>query len=121
MPPASAPGRVLVVDDEAPILKLASSILRRAGYVVETAQGGRPAWQVLEREPDNVDLVLTDVVMPDLSGTALAEKCRARRPDLPIVFMTGFRDLPGLPGPTVFKPFAPANLVESVRLALQPR
>lgn len=119
MSSARSSARVLVVDDEAAILKLISAILRRAGFDVATAERGADAWQYLDQSPDEIDLVLTDVMMPDLSGTALAAKCRAKRPDLPILFMTGFRNLVDLPGPTLTKPFAAAALVESVRHALQ--
>ena len=113
-----SPVRVLVVDDEAMILRVVSAILRRAGFEVQTAENATHAWQLLDEASDTVDLVLTDVVMRDLSGTVLAARCREKRPDLPILFMTGRRDLVDLPGPTLVKPFAAANLLESVRQAL---
>jgi two-component system cell cycle sensor histidine kinase/response regulator CckA len=118
MQAAHSPARVLVVDDEGMILRVVSAILRRAGFEVQTADSAAHAWQLLDQSSDPVDLLLTDVVMRDVSGMALAAMCREKRPDLPILFMTGRRDLVDLPGPTLVKPFAAGKLIESVRQAL---
>lgn len=81
---------VLLVEDNADVLKLLRSMLTKAGYRVLTANSGDEALNVFEAGA-GVDLVLTDIVMPgELQGTTLAKVLRAKRPDLPFVFMSGY-------------------------------
>lgn len=83
---------ILVVDDDRSILGLLESTLTSAGYRVLTADGGWNAVQVYENAPARVDLLLTDVIMPDLTGPVLAERLRGRQPDLQVLFISGFHD-----------------------------
>jgi PAS domain S-box-containing protein len=83
-------GLVLVVDDEPAIRSVAHRVLTTAGYQVVTAANGDEAVKLL-RDPElTVDLVLTDVVMPGMTGAAFAAQVKAMRPGLPILFMSGY-------------------------------
>ena len=66
--------RVLVVDDEPAVVEMTSDTLKRLGYQVTTAGSGQEGWEKFEKAPGDFDLVLTDHVMPDLTGMRLAEK-----------------------------------------------
>ena len=63
--------------------------LRFLGYTVSAATGGRSALEMLESTP-RIDLVLIDVVMPEMNGTALARAIQHQRPDLPVLYMSGY-------------------------------
>jgi PAS domain S-box-containing protein len=83
-------GLVLVVDDEPAIRSVAHRVLTTAGYQVVTAANGDEAVKLL-RDPElTVDLVLTDVVMPGMTGAAFAAQAKVMRPGLPILFMSGY-------------------------------
>ena len=81
---------VLVVEDEDSVRRLAARLLRTGGYEVLEAGGGSEALRALDGQP--VDLLLTDVVMPGISGRELAEELEASRPDTPVLFMSGYTD-----------------------------
>jgi two-component system cell cycle sensor histidine kinase/response regulator CckA len=83
---------ILVVDDDRNILELLEKTLGTAGYRVLTADGGWSAVEVYDNTPNRVDLLLTDVIMPDLTGPVLAERLRGRQPDLQVLFISGFHD-----------------------------
>ena len=78
-----------VVDDDVRILALTGEMLRLAGYRVLKANVASEAVLIFERNAAEIDLVLSDVQMPGLTGPELAGRLRQRNPDLPIVFMTG--------------------------------
>jgi CheY-like chemotaxis protein len=115
---------LLVVDDEPRLRALACTVLRGAGYTVLDAQSGGDALLVLEQHPE-IALLLTDVVMPLMSGDQLVERATKLRPGLPAVFMSGYtgigapqgRDLGSVP--LVQKPFKPESLLRAVRTALE--
>lgn len=88
------PGRatILAVDDDRAVLGFLEQSLCSAGYRVLLADGGWNALQVYEQAGGPVHLLLTDVIMPDLTGPVLAERLRTRQPDLPVVFISGFHD-----------------------------
>jgi signal transduction histidine kinase len=89
-PPRGRPEEVvLVVEDEARVREMSAEALRELGYAVVHAAGAAEALERLAREP-GVVLLFTDVVMPELDGRRLAEKARALRPDLKVLFTTGF-------------------------------
>lgn len=82
--------RILVVDDEMGIRTLMRKILLRHGYTVFEAGGGAEALKILETQP--VDLLLTDVMMPQVTGRELAEKASALYPGLKVLYVSGFTD-----------------------------
>lgn len=83
---------ILAVDDDRKVLGLLENVLASAGYRVLTADGGRKAVELHEKSSERIDLLLTDVIMPDLTGPVLAERLRARQPDLQVLFISGFHD-----------------------------
>ncbi|MGE5540328.1 MAG: PAS domain-containing protein [Gemmatimonas sp.] len=82
---------VLVVEDEAIVRGLAVDVLQELGYRVLEAEDGRTALEIVE-STERLDLIVTDVGLPGLTGRQLAEAARARRPDVKILFMTGYAD-----------------------------
>ncbi len=84
--------QILVVDDEMPIVKLERQMLERLGYKVTTSTNSMDAVNLFERSPNEFDLVMTDMAMPNLTGEKLAEMVLAIRPDIPIIICTGFSD-----------------------------
>ena len=82
---------ILVVEDEPVLRDMAHLILAECGYRVLEAGNGRQALEVWERDPDGIDLVLTDMVMPEgISGMDLAQKLLATRPTLKVIFASGY-------------------------------
>jgi CheY-like chemotaxis protein len=114
-------GRILLVDDDSAVREITASILRDQGHTVLEAGSGAGALDLLQREP-GVDLMLIDFAMPGMSGAELARRVWAKRPTLPVLFITGFADraaLSGVPeGCVIAKPFVDAELTDKVRLAL---
>ncbi len=82
--------RVLLVDDELSILAHAKLGLERFGYKVDVCSSSLEALTVFQQEPERFDLVITDQIMPELSGLELAQNIRVLRGDLPVVLLTGF-------------------------------
>lgn len=115
-------GTVLVAEDEDAVRSLVRLVLSRAGYTVLTAADGEEAIDVAAAHEGEIDLLLTDVVMPRMGGTELASRLRGSRPDLPVIFMSGYagealtRD-GTLPSGSAFiqKPFKPSVLSTTVR------
>jgi CheY-like chemotaxis protein len=124
--PAEAPGRgsetILVVEDDALLRKLVRQILEDLGYTVFVAANGRVALREFQDNEEHIDLILTDVVMPELDGRELRDQLRAIRPDLRVLFMSGYNsdviDAHGgqLDGSSLLlKPFTPDTLARAVR------
>jgi signal transduction histidine kinase/CheY-like chemotaxis protein len=90
----AAPGdeRVLVVDDEAQVRKAVARLLRLDGYDVTTAASGEEALAMCRAAPAPFDLLLTDVVMPGMTGSELADVVRIQSPETRILFMSGYSD-----------------------------
>lgn len=114
---------ILLVEDELPVRELMRMLLARAGYKIHEAGSGNEAlklWTVLR---DKIDLLVTDMVMPDgIAGHELAEKLRAEKPDLKVIYCSGYSDeMLGenspLRGNSNFleKPFEPKKLLQRVR------
>jgi len=82
-------GTVLVVDDEAMLLMLVAETLRDAGFAVVEATDGKSALQLLEANPE-IELLISDIKMPGMSGYEVAQMGRTLRPDLKILLMTGY-------------------------------
>jgi PAS domain S-box-containing protein len=93
-------GTVLLVEDDPEVRALFATFLTHAGYHVLEAADGREALEVFERWAAAVDVVVTDVVMPNVSGPALAGALRTRRPDVKLLYVSGYNEQ-GEPGPAV--------------------
>ena len=125
-PPKDRPDRgtetILVVEDEPAVLSLSRRALEAQGYVVLAASDASDAMRVVERHGGTIHLLLTDVVMPGLSGRELADRLATRRPGIRVLYMSGY---PGdavvqhgaLPHGSAFlqKPFSPDGLARKVR------
>lgn len=81
---------ILVVDDEPEIRKLVSAMVTSKGYNVLTADSGEHALTLARNHKTHIDLLLTDVVAPGMSGPMLADKLVEQRPDLKVLFMSGY-------------------------------
>jgi PAS domain S-box-containing protein len=113
---------ILVVDDEAQVRQLAARALGRLGYRVLEAADTASALGVAAAEKGPIDLVLSDVVMPDVRGPALVHELLAVHPEMRVLYMTGYAadglggpEPPDLDGPVVEKPFALGELAARVR------
>ncbi len=112
---------VLLVEDDATVRQVTRRVLRDAGYTVLDAEDGDVALVILEETHDEVELVLTDVVMPRMSGLELAQRIAKERPALPVLFLSGQMNHPSLahrelpPDAQLLpKPFNPSQLLERV-------
>jgi hypothetical protein len=119
---------ILLVEDEAPVRSVTRQLLERNGYTVLEAADGATAVSLVDGAAGgtHVDLLLTDVIMPGMSGRDLATQLKTRRPELRVLFMSGYTDdavvrhgmlEPGLA--YLEKPFRPATLLRKVREVLQ--
>jgi two-component system cell cycle sensor histidine kinase/response regulator CckA len=129
-PPDSVRGSetILLVEDDDQVRAVARGILRRAGYVVLDAPGPGEALLVSEQHGASIHLLLTDVVLPRMNGPQLAERLRATRPGLKVLFTSGYTDAAAfqhgiLDSDVAFlqKPFSPDKLAKKVREAIGPR
>ncbi len=82
--------KILLVDDEAAIIRLEKKMLERLGYQVAERTSGTDALKAFRCNPDAYDLVITDMTMPDMNGDQLAREIMAIKPDLPVIICTGF-------------------------------
>jgi CheY-like chemotaxis protein len=117
--------RVLLVDDDVLVLRTAQRLLERAGFCVRTAAGGAEAERCLDDAREPIDVIVTDVVMPGLSGPALIARRRAGGDARPVVFMSGYTSdampvapLPEASAPLVAKPFTTTTLVSAIQRAI---
>ena len=115
--------RILVVEDVEPIRKMVCSMLAASGYQCVEAADGVQALEIVKSGTVSIDMILTDIMMPEMCGTTLAREVAAIRPDLPIIFMSGYSDDPvvrTLESSALFlaKPFTAAALTAKVRAAL---
>jgi PAS domain S-box-containing protein len=113
--------RVLLVDDEEPVRRIASRILARHGYDVVAPATPQEALAMVSDDTGNeFDLLLTDMVMPDMSGTDLATRVRAHRPGLKVLYMSGYSDSASeVPEAALLeKPFDEQGLLGKVRAVL---
>jgi PAS domain S-box-containing protein len=126
--PAGGNETILVVEDDDAVRALVATSLRRAGYTVLAAADGRDALPIIERQPGPIHLLLTDIVLPAMGGQELAEHAQASRPDVRVLFMSGYT-----PNAVVHhgvleegvnylaKPFSPGELLSRVRALLDAR
>jgi CheY-like chemotaxis protein len=112
--------RVMVVDDEPMVRQLVTSVLASSGYRVFDAESPAQALRLLDAHPD-LDLVVTDVVMPGGNGWDLADAMRCRKPGLPVLFISGYEPPEGRTVPKASflqKPFRIQDLLDRVRTML---
>jgi CheY-like chemotaxis protein len=83
---------VLLVEDEPGVRLLAETVLRKLGYKVLVADCGEAALEIWREKQGSIDILLTDVIMPQMSGGDLAHKLRKMNPRLKILFMSGYTD-----------------------------
>jgi DNA-binding NtrC family response regulator len=88
--PGSERKTILVVDDEPEVRKLVSAMVTRQGHHVLTAESGDAALEEYEKHKGPIDLLLTDVVAPGMSGPVLADKLAEKQPGLKVLFMSGY-------------------------------
>jgi two-component system cell cycle sensor histidine kinase/response regulator CckA len=87
--PASKPRTILLVDDDKTITMLLRKMLERHGYCVFSATSAEEALTLFRHRPNEINLLITDVVMPKVSGTELARQVRATQPNIPVLFISG--------------------------------
>jgi len=116
---------ILAVDDDPGVLGLIGATLRGAGYDVLLAENGWKALEIYQSNGRPLHLLLTDVIMPDLTGPVLAQRLRALQPDLRVLFISGFHDANLVQrfvtdkGFTLLpKPFSPPALLRVVKQSL---
>jgi CheY-like chemotaxis protein len=126
--PALARGSetILVVEDEPALRELVVNVLELCGYRIRQARTGVEALRVWERHKDEIDLLLTDMVMPEgMSGRQLAERLQAEDPSLKVIYTSGYS--PGMAGKDIAllegfnflaKPYPPSRLAQVVRECL---
>jgi CheY-like chemotaxis protein len=112
---------ILIVEDEAAVRRLAASVLRGVGYQVQEARDATEALALIEAKQP-FDLVVTDVIMPKMSGKELYDKIKVIAPRINVLFMSGYTDDAlahhGVLGPELSfleKPFSPSGLARKVR------
>jgi signal transduction histidine kinase/response regulator RpfG family c-di-GMP phosphodiesterase len=120
-PVQKATETVLIVEDDEGVRVVATRILREQGYTVLEARRASEARRIWEKHGPNIDLLLTDVVMPDINGPKLAEELAKTRPGMRVLYMSGYPGAGGLAtidgsAPhCIEKPFTPASLAAKVR------
>ena len=126
--PAGGTETVLVVEDEEAVRRLTCRALEAQGYMVLSAAGAREAIRFCEEHPGEIHLMLTDVVMPGVSGRELARSAAALRPLIKVLFMSGYTDnaivhhgVLDAGTPFLQKPFTPRTLAQKVREVLDTR
>jgi CheY-like chemotaxis protein len=109
---------ILLVDDASDVRRAARRTLERRGYDVVEATDTTDALQIVSEWARPIDLVLTDIVMPGIDGIDLARRMRSIRPELRVLFMSGYSDAPATGGPLIAKPFTAHELLSKVREVL---
>jgi PAS domain S-box-containing protein len=84
--------RILLVDDEQPLVEIGKQMLERLGYTVASRTSSIEALALFKAQPNRFDLVITDIVMPNMTGEKLAEKLMDIRADIPVIFCTGYSE-----------------------------
>jgi signal transduction histidine kinase/CheY-like chemotaxis protein len=120
--PAPSNATILVVDDEPTLRSVIRRCLTREGYTVLVAEDGEQAFKLACSHSDSIHLLLTDVVMPGLTGLELAQKLQPLRPEMAVLFISGFTFEAAMPAPDAArvsaylpKPFDTKTLIAKVR------
>jgi DNA-binding response OmpR family regulator len=116
--------KILIVDDEPRLAKSLARLLESRGHEPTIASDGLEAWALFDHEPEAWDMLITDIRMPKLDGINLARRVRDRGFGTPIVFMSGYGDLPDMQelSPAVFlaKPFKHVVLLDIIQSNRRP-
>ena len=123
----SAPkGKVLLVEDDDQVRSFIRMLLTNNGYTVLEASTGAEGLELAERNSAHIDLLLSDMLLPELSGYDLAQKVRELRPSIKILFMTGYvegeivqRSISEFGASFLDKPFQPGTLLSRVQEAIE--
>lgn len=91
-PPASKPPVILLVEDETMVREITGQVLAHAGYSVLESSNAKEALQLASSHDGPIDLLLTDIVMPEMNGADLAQRMRTRLPELVTIFMSGYAE-----------------------------
>ena len=120
-------GRLLIVDDETELVELEKEMVERLGYSATAVSESGAALAIFRENPDKYDLVLTDQTMPDMTGIDLARKLISVRPDIPVVLITGYRDVVDMESAreagvkaVVGKPMSRAEMGKTIKEVLTP-
>jgi two-component system, cell cycle sensor histidine kinase and response regulator CckA len=119
-------GKVLLVEDDDQVRSFIRMLLSTNGYQVLEASTGAEGLEIAEHPSNEIDLLLSDMLLPELSGYDLAEKVQELRPQIKILFMTGYvegeivqRSISELGARFLDKPFQPATLLTRVEEAIK--
>jgi two-component system, cell cycle sensor histidine kinase and response regulator CckA len=119
--PTSAKGTILVVEDEDQVRAMTCTLLQKAGYTILEGRNGPHAIEASEKHGGPIHLLLTDVVMPKMNGRSLYQKLSARRPEMKVLFVSGYTDsalfrhgMTDSPAAILLKPFTPEALLTHV-------
>jgi PAS domain S-box-containing protein len=109
---------ILVVEDDASVRKLTAKALKQAGHVVLEAGDGIEAMKVFNQNPDKIDLLITDVIMPGMNGREVCDEIKRIKPDLPVLFCSGYSSdlleneyMLNIQGLVIQKPYRSADLL----------
>jgi two-component system cell cycle sensor histidine kinase/response regulator CckA len=123
--PPDGSGIVLVVEDDARVRNVVCRLLAAHGYDVLEARNGRAALEILQDEGQRVDLVVSDLVMPEMDGPSMVARARQLRPRLKVLYMSGYTEHAAVKGPTlqpsdpfIQKPFTITDMAATVRRIL---
>jgi len=114
-------GTILLVEDEDAVRLFSARALRNKGYKVIEARSGQAALDIMDKGADAIDLLITDVVMPEIDGPALVKQVRSHRPELKVIFISGYAESSfrsqsdGLPLHFLAKPFSLKQLAGKVK------
>jgi CheY-like chemotaxis protein len=113
---------VLLVEDEAALRNLTTRILKNYGYAVLSAEHGGEALKICEQQEGRIDLLLTDVIMPKMNGRDLAERIKSLRPDIKVLYISGYTEdniahhgILDMGINFLNKPFTPIGLAQKIR------
>ena len=113
---------ILIVEDDPSVRCFTGTILKNNGFSVIEAESAHEGLSIFRERRGQVDLILTDVVMPSMTGTEMAEEILRMDPSMPVILMTGSAFAADLPAslPVLTKPFTMQALVETVKSSLSP-
>ena len=117
----AVPHRILIIEDNEEILQALTNFLRKKNYTVAAATNGLDGLKLYESAADNFDLVITDLVMPNISGVAVISIIKKKNPNIPVIAITGYGEQPGAlarearANIIMEKPFKPNKLIKNIQ------